>query len=186
MRHWLLEPKIEYYLIDDSGDEEAFASFTDNEDDTLNIMPGQRLRGTGFTVHEFQNSDGSPRSDKHLSLTKSDVRRWKMAWRALTVFRSYHRFDRRALCRRCRDLPEWSSFDTYTPPSDAIVLGFSAVAFVYGGLHALAWSLNLGSPLQQLMWRISACVVMGDFPTYMILTKPIYKHYYDKYHERPE
>lgn len=36
-----------------------------------------------------------------------------------------------------------------------------ALAFLYGGFHILAWNSQFPSDTQQLLWRISACVVAG-------------------------
>lgn len=48
-------------------------------------------------------------------------------------------------------------------------LGFSAAGLMYGGLHALAWFAHFESPIQQLLWRISACVVAGGLPMSLTL-----------------
>ena len=44
------------------------------------------------------------------------------------------------------------------------MIGLSAGAFIYGGLHALAWYAIFDSHSLQLLWRLSSCVVMGGFP----------------------
>ena len=61
------------------------------------------------------------------------------------------------LVRRCEELI-WRS------TSRSAVPFFSVAGFVYGGLHALAWSATFDSNHQRLLWRISSCVVMGGCP----------------------
>lgn len=48
-----------------------------------------------------------------------------------------------------------------------LIFGFSITAVVYGGLHALAWFADFSSSTEQLLWRISAAIVMGGFPAAM-------------------
>ena len=48
-------------------------------------------------------------------------------------------------------------------------LGFSAAGVLYGGIHALAWSAHFNSFTEKLLWRLSACVVMGGFPAFLLL-----------------
>ncbi len=50
-----------------------------------------------------------------------------------------------------------------------IAFGFCAGALIYGGLHALAWFAHFDSSTEQLLWRISACVVMGGLPVIFVL-----------------
>ena len=52
-----------------------------------------------------------------------------------------------------------------------IALTFSATALIYGGLHALAWHAYFKSPTEQLLWRISACVVMGGMALILLTVK---------------
>lgn len=50
-----------------------------------------------------------------------------------------------------------------------IAPGFSAAGALYGGLHALAWNAYFNSFTEKLLWRLSACVVRGGFPTFLLL-----------------
>ena len=108
----------------------------------------------------------------HVNLTARDITRWRMAWRACRPHlqkkpnnirtlpdASHHQL----LARRCRDWPEW-----YRIINVPTFLGFTAATFIYGGLHALAWSAHFESATEKLQWRISSCVVMGGLP--MILS----------------
>ena len=110
----------------------------------------------------------------HVRLTARDVTRWKMAWRACqphtqkiygnvtTLSDAWHQ---QLLVRRCTDEPDWD--DIFKIPT---ILGFTAATFIYGGLHALAWSAHFDSTTEKLLWRISSCIVMGGPP--MILSSP--------------
>ena len=115
----------------------------------------------------------------HVSLTARDITRWKMAWRAYRPRargkpENAHMLSgashQQLLARRCRDWPE--SHGIFQLP---IILGFTAATFVYGGLHALAWSAHFDSAIEKLLWRISSCVVMGGLP--VILGLAGWDHY---------
>lgn len=71
-----------------------------------------------------------------------------------------------ALNQRCKNWPDIDDMSELP-----IAIGFTTVALVYGGLHALAWFAHFDSPTEQLLWRISACVVMGAFPVFLALLK---------------
>ena len=101
----------------------------------------------------------------HVRFAARDITRWKMAWRACR----YHKHDgsgdtstpsstcyRKLLARRCTDGPEWHRI--FKLPT---ILGFAVAAFIYGGLHALAWSAHFDSLTEKVLWRISSCIVMG-------------------------
>ena len=89
-----------------------------------------------------------------------------MAWRAIQ--RSPKNFVPYAdfFSKRCKDWPEME--DMIKLP---IALAFSVTALAYGGLHALAWHAYFKSPTEQLLWRISACVVMGGMPLLLLTAK---------------
>ena len=145
------------------------------------MAPGQILQGTGFTVvdlrsladragvlESFDEYDGPHPPLPNVSLGTEDITRYKMAWRAVGYM------ERSVgpivwplippLVQRCKD---WPYFDDILELP--IALGFTAVALIYGGLHALAWHAHFDSSTQQLLWRISACVVMGGFPVFFVL-----------------
>ena len=151
------------------------------------LVPGQHLLGTGFKApvlrelveRQFTFNPSVVKSfdrckDPHpplpnISLTSQDVTRWKMAWRAIDEnwqiynysWLEYWEF----IVRRCRNWPDMEKISEDFP----IALGFSAAALVYGGLHALAWFAHFDSITEQLLWRISACVVMGGVPVILAL-----------------
>ncbi len=88
-----------------------------------------------------------------------------MAWRAHQVFK--RRRLPKILVRRCNDWPDMENiFD-----EPLIAFGFSAGALIYGGLHALAWFAHFDSSTEQLLWRTSACVIMGGLPVIWILSR---------------
>lgn len=149
----------------------------DNKSGLTILAPGQYIQGTHFkarnfrefverwsyssTINSFDAYQGSHPRFPNISLTDQEVTRWKMAWRAVQLLQ----FDEPAthklgtLVQRCQD---WAYMDDiFELP---IALGFSAAAFIYGGLHALAWSAHFDTSTEQLLWRISACVVMGGVP----------------------
>lgn len=100
-----------------------------------------------------------------------DVNRWKMAWRVKAASGASHRFaetqyrEPKWFRPRINDLPDLLDI----VQDDAIGHGFCAAAFVYGGLHALAWSAHFESLAQSILWRVSSCVVMGGLPAIRIL-----------------
>ena len=137
------------------------------------LRPGEILQGTCFQLKS--ELDARQRSDylemvgvnacprfPTIELTSSDVTRWKMASR---LVESIKRVDpdfkdpgQRRFCWRCEDWPD-TRFSKLP-----IALGFSGAALTYGGLHALAWSAHFGSFREQLLWRMSTCVVIGVVP----------------------
>lgn len=106
-----------------------------------------------------------------ISLNELDVLRWKMAWgsprfelekgQARSLHHHHHHRDiyDNVIVPQCRD---WNGFDQIQSPSTMIGLSFGA--FIYGGLHALAWYAIFDSDSQRFLWRLSSCVVMGGFP----------------------
>lgn len=72
----------------------------------------------------------------------------------------------RLLTERCDD---WPAFEDLR--DSPILFGFSVAAFIYGGLHALAWFAHFNSNTEQLLWRASACIVLGGVPVaYIVAT----------------
>lgn len=53
--------------------------------------------------------------------------------------------------------------------SGAVSITGCALAFLYGGFHVLAWNSQFPSDTQQLLWRISACVVAGGWACFFTL-----------------
>ncbi len=170
--------------------EQEQAYIGDNETDTTTLAPGQHLQGTAFkfrTLEEivkfepgtinngllasFESYDRSHPTLPSISLTSLDVNRWKMAWRASQLYREDDEvrlcYRRMGLQQRCENWPDiWEVLD-----EAPIALGFIAAAFFYGGLHALAWFAHFDSYTEQLLWRVSACVVMGGLPPIFFLIK---------------
>ena len=168
----------------------------DNDAGSTILIPGQTLQGTGFEALDgrdlavrfsiISNVDHVP----PISLSTEDVTRYKMAWRAFEFYQqSVHFAYKRhhgatgssrssyipsALVQRCTDWP--STGDVFAGP---IALGFTMAGLIYGGLHALAWFAHFESSTQQLLWRISACVVMGGFPVFWVLCE--FGDYIDPY-----
>ena len=109
----------------------------------------------------------------HVRLTARDITRWKMAWRVCQpptrkmsgngpfLAGPLHQ---QLLARRCTDGPAWD--EIFKIPT---ILGFTAATFIYGGLHALAWSAHFDSATEKLLWRISSCIVMGGLPVILSL-----------------
>ena len=109
----------------------------------------------------------------HVRLTAQDITRWKMAWRACrphTQKQSGNVINLSSTCylqllaRRCTDRPDWDEiFQIRT------ILGFTVATFIYGGLHALAWSAHFDSATSKLLWRTSSCITMGGLPVILSL-----------------
>ena len=160
----------------------------DNEVGSTILKAGQKLQGTGFKAkdlrdlvdwhelkHSFDNYSGSHPPLPPINPTTEDVTRYKMAWRALKFYlqsdfkkaRIRSRFSTlywsydipMGVVQRCKDWP-----DIENVLEHPVGLGFTTAGMIYGGLHALAWFAHFESATQQLLWRISACVVMGGFP----------------------
>lgn len=156
----------------------------DNETSSTILAPDQTLQGTGFKARNFRDIverfpsldsyNGSHAPLPSIRLTNRDVTRWKIAWRAAQVYKwkfdwkfdwSREFANRMPIVQRCKDWPAMDNiFD-----EPLIILGFSAAALIYGGLHALAWFAHFDSSTEQLLWRISACVVMGGAPVIFVL-----------------
>ena len=126
--------------------------------------------GSFFARESLARYKDSPSPLPTISLTNQDVTRWKMAWRAVQEYgQSYNRAgefdDEKIIVHRCKDWPNMVDYLEELP----IALDFSAAALVYSGLHALTWVAHFDSTTAQLLWRISACVVMGGAPIILAL-----------------
>ena len=155
----------------------------DKEAGSTVLAPGQYLQETGVRLKDLKelikrdlyiSGEEEHALDDYIRtheppsicLTRRDVTRWKMAWRINQVYKpEITSFWWLLLVRRCTDWPDID--DIFQEPS--IALGFSVAAFIYGGLHALAWFSHFDSSTEQLLWRISACVVMGGGPICFVL-----------------
>ena len=152
----------------------------DNEVGSTTLIPGQILQGTGFkalngrdlaTYFRINDTIGHV---PPIRLTTEDVTRYKMAWRGLRIAGPPDNFQPKvlpfyipnSLVQRCKDWPDVDNSFTLL-----LGLSFTTAGLIYGGLHALAWFAHFGSSTQQLLWRISACVVMGGFPVCWVLVK---------------
>ena len=148
-------------------------------DACITLAPGQTLIGTGFSIKDqkevvsaaslrfsfSEDYDWLPEflnqafklqpSILSVTLEAQDIIRWRMAWQAVE---RYHRLGG-LVCRRSKDMPDLT--DIFE--QKRLMFGFSITAVVYGGLHALAWFGNFRSSTEQLLWRISAAIVMGGF-----------------------
>ena len=94
-----------------------------------------------------------------------------MAWRAIQAFpinelRGYSDLIR----SRCEDWPHME----HLTEDFSVVLGFGAAAFIYGGLHALAWFAHFNSSIEQLLWRLLVCMVMGGNLVTYVLWKAVW------------
>ena len=158
----------------------------DNEAGSTILINGQTLQGTGFKaldggdLTDFLKIKDTIGHVPPIRLTTEDVTRYKMAWRGFRFSWSPNIFPPESfpawrknhwryhipnsLVQRCKDWP-----DIYDRFELLLGLGFTTAGLIYGGLHALAWFAHFGSSTQQLLWRISACMVMGGFPVCWVL-----------------
>lgn len=182
-KQWLLlQPIRESDLLELSQDnrnnethlEQETRHERDDETGLTILKSGQTLQGTGFKAlnltnivnrgpnslrESFGNYTGSHLPLPNIRLTTQDVNRWTMAWRAKQYW-----FPFAVLLRRCKNWPDIDRLVEFS-----IALRFSAAAFIYGGLHALAWFAHFDSSTEQLLWRISACIVMGGIPVLFVV-----------------
>ncbi|KAM0802741.1 hypothetical protein BDR22DRAFT_819419 [Usnea florida] len=170
----------------------------DSETDSVILGPGEYLTGTCFRAptfeeilkaifgQQFYNVKEPYPLLPEMRLSRQDIVRWKMAWRAVQAFK--HDFPdcsyistSNAIKSRCENWPETPEIFNNV----SVALGFSAAAFIYGGLHALAWSAHFDSSNERLLWRVSACAVMGGIPVVYVYEKAIHKFvgfYHFRYH----
>lgn len=153
-----------------------------NEASSTILMPGQTLQGTAFRAidmkgiaeryrfsESFHSYNGSHLPLPDVSLTAEAAIRYKMAWHAVEYLTRLKQTVSEwidmpeAIVQRHKDWP-----DLLKILELPIALSFVAVGLIYGGLHALAWFAHFGSPTEQLLWRISACVVMGGLPVFVL------------------
>ena len=132
------------------------------------IQKGTCFKLFSWSLDDYRRTAKRENAFPKLELSNVDVTRWKMASRLLerlkrAGFDPWDR-DRKVVHQRCKD---WPGADQILKPS--VALGFSGAALIYGGLHALAWSAHFDSFTEQLLWRMSACVVMGGFPICYII-----------------
>lgn len=130
-----------------------------------------------FANHEHEDSPSDYSPLPSIRLSTRDVTRWNMAWRSFCAIRQEILQDgkdnlveatsiigRGPIFQRCKNWPLEHELN-----DRLIVFGFTTAGLIYGGLHALAWLANFHSPTEQLLWRVSACVVMGGFPVIFIM-----------------
>lgn len=160
--------------------------------DLINLAAGERIPRTNWGIRSPENIPGAARwlsesiqdfnpklkTRRFITLKASDVLRWQMASRFVDAYMGiYPELPRRywndpsiislldTISARLKDWPNIK--DIFREP--LLQIGFGMATFVYGGLHVLAWSANFPSFTEQLLWRISACVVMGGIPVILII-----------------
>ncbi|KAL8917463.1 MAG: hypothetical protein Q9172_005843 [Xanthocarpia lactea] len=161
--------------------------YTNGQPASITFMPGDVLPDTDIrlkTTMELDNLDsqvigGFLPALPSLSLTRLDINRMKMAKRATKAGRAVRSreekegvsnpfsFSGLQFRQHCGDMPSLSVV-LYSIP---VAVGFSAAAVIYGGLHALAWFAHFNSPTEKLLWRLSACAVMGGIPIMVAINK---------------
>lgn len=183
-----------YIENDDISSRQEPGSHGDQQGVSITLTPGQTLPGTGFRtlcLRELASVDDvlSPpilaSSEKQylleslassglslpdVTLASRDITRWRMAWRAEQTFiggndkKNFFKFKvtpdvKGLLVPRCEESPTLETlWNTATATS------MSAATFLYGGLHALAWSAHFETSTERLLWRISSCAVMAGLP----------------------
>ena len=164
------------------------SAHTGSTTDSAILTLGQKLQDTDFsfsprnrwlrpTARGDHNLDHRSFNDflesyihpPEIRLSQRDVTRWKLASRAAQTFREGVTYHNRlysifptetTFSPRCENWPNLK--DVLDAPF--LQLGFVLAALVYGGLHALAWCAHFNTSTEQLLWRVSACIVMGGLP----------------------
>lgn len=177
-----------FRIYDHRGVEQVASVNPEHKNGSLVLAPGQPLGRTGLrtalvkeVVIEFEMLQGFSRVQEvraffrslrlpNIKLTDRDVKRLKMSHHACQTLDTTQPSDIALLIRRCKD---WPGDEGLEEPK--IKLGFIAAAFIYGGLHALAWNAHYSSSTELTLWRLSACAVMGGlgviFGLYYLLDK---------------
>ncbi|KAI4115615.1 MAG: hypothetical protein LQ345_003831 [Seirophora villosa] len=143
----------------------------DNGQDLIRVGPGQVILGTYLktkTAQELKDLVGDKSAYlpviPELRLTKEDVTRLKMASAASDAgVERPKEWEEIKFSRRC------PNSDYGEENRGVIFLVLTVMSLIYGGLHALAWFANFNSTTEQLLWRISSCVVMGGLPIFYVL-----------------
>lgn len=149
------------------------------------------VRYSPSALESLNRCKDSPAPLLSISLTSQDVTRWKMAWRVIEehgrnvnhdelTYEDFNEYSELThedssdyselkyfIIQRCLNWPNMEEISKDFP----IALAFSAAALAYGGLHALAWFAHFASTTDQLLWRISACVVMSGVPVGLVLLR---------------
>ena len=168
------------------------SSADDDRADEIELAPGQCLPGTGYMVRpqstikmwlrkNYWRSYKQPDLDSLIAesqensvddyelgnnisgkppfftvrLSSRDVTRWKMSWQARNILSKAYDCH---FPSRISDFPRLRYLHTRE------IIGISLAAFIYGGLHALAWSAHFESDAQKTMWQISSVVVATGMP----------------------
>ena len=135
----------------------------------------------------------------NIQLSTRDVNRWKFASRAVKAFSASPVSTNMLDDFIYEEIPKIicggdGFFGVFVSQSDnslpiqqamhyvdrSLKVGLIVAAFVYGGLHALAWFAHFESPAEELLWRISASMVMGGLPILFfqqLLLDKIYRYY---------
>ncbi|KAL8954561.1 MAG: hypothetical protein Q9193_007194, partial [Seirophora villosa] len=151
----------------------------ENGQDSTRVEPGQAVPGTKLKTMTSQQvkdlvGDKSPYLPPIPSFrfSKEDFNLIKMASAASDArVRRPQEGKEKKFRRRCKNVRGWGH--------DVSLLGLTIVSLIYGGLHAMAWFANFNSTTEQLLWRISSCVVMGGLPIFLVLSFILYHDHLD-------
>ncbi|KAL8779155.1 MAG: hypothetical protein Q9213_007081 [Squamulea squamosa] len=131
------------------------------------LKPGEQVLALGIRLKGPEEGPEGVGEDcaytapiPQLSYTQQDINRWEMAKRACAILVEYD-FPvtlSAVFVRGCGD------FDSIDVREISVAVGFGAVAMIYGGIHAFAWLAYFRTTTEQLLWRVSACIVMGGIP----------------------
>ena len=95
--------------------------------------------------------------DTLFELQRSDVNRWRVLREVPSDQARRANNDRRiaSYVSHIHNVP----YINDVPLSSNVILGFIVASLVYGGLHALAWNAHFASSTEQILWRVSSCIV---------------------------
>ncbi|PMD12837.1 hypothetical protein NA56DRAFT_739178 [Hyaloscypha hepaticicola] len=130
---------------------------------------------------------GIPSFFAHVDLAPGEIRRFDLVERACKRWPRIANTDlyewSSALVTASSD---WPSHDGADTSSMEIWMGITFAGLLYGCLHISAWNAHFSSPVQALLWRLSAVTlsvpgpVTGLVPICIYIYRMIFPNYYEK------
>jgi hypothetical protein len=93
-----------------------------------------------------------------LKLDSISVRRWQLAWRAVSAHPELRGVGCEYVVLRASNVPTFKSANKATI---RLIFAFMMAELLYAGIHALGWNADFSSARVQLAWRAACCVIGG-------------------------